>query len=78
MLILMKAKEDLPLGEPDLELSKPSIELLLQGRIRDQINNVNRIADTRDINPVRRRLINYKNVNYIFLILIIFLEFYRQ
>lgn len=54
--ILIKAKEDLPLDDPDLVLPKPWEELIQQGRIRENRNNAH--ATVRDINPVRRRIIN--------------------
>lgn len=54
--ILIKAKEELPPDDPDLELPAPWEQLLQQGYIREQRN----IANVRDINPIRRMLItNY-------------------
>lgn len=61
--ILIKAKEEVPQDDPDLELPAPWEEVLQEGRIREQRNNVEN--DIRDINPARRRLINnyYKSLH---------------
>nr|XP_026498851.1 putative nuclease HARBI1 [Vanessa tameamea] len=52
--IAVKAKEDIPPDDPELELTVPWEEMFRQGHIREQRNT----EGVRDINPERRMLIN--------------------
>ncbi|CAK1602659.1 unnamed protein product [Parnassius mnemosyne] len=53
--ILIKAKEELPSDDPEIQLPAPWDDLIEQGHIREHRHNDN---INRDINPVRRSLIN--------------------
>ncbi|KOB64686.1 Uncharacterized protein OBRU01_22752 [Operophtera brumata] len=55
--ILRSKREECPPDDPDLELPAPWESIIEQGRIRQQTHADNGM-EARDINPVRRKLIN--------------------
>ncbi|XP_063623004.1 putative nuclease HARBI1 [Cydia splendana] len=61
--ILQSKGEECPPDDPELELPTPWDAIIEQGRIREQRS----LGNARDINPVRRRLINnyFKTLHYL-------------
>lgn len=55
--ILQSKREECPPDDPDLKLPAPWETIIEQGRIRQQLHPDNG-TEARDINPVRRKLIN--------------------